>query len=305
MGLHCFVAMPFGIKEGIDFNGVYADLIKPALEGAGFEVFRADEETRAGEIRKDMFQELLLADLVVADLSIDNPNVWYELGVRHALRARGVIQILTGRERIPFDIATDRALRYRTTEATADAPSVPDPKFVEEDKKKLATFAIDTIKSWHGAKASPVYDLIPALQEQSWKELKVKEADGLEFWDRYKQWMGRIETARRQSRAGDVMVLSGETPTWVMRLEAKRMSGKALTKLQRYRLALEAYDEALEIDPKDLESRRQRGMLLGRIGRREEARTWVQNLQEEFPDDVETSALMGRIQKEVWITRWR
>lgn len=305
MGLHCFVAMPFGIKDGIDFNRVYSDLIKPALEGAGFEVFRADEEMRAGEIRKDMFQELLLADLVVADLSIDNPNVWYELGVRHALRARGVIQIFTRRERVPFDVSTDRALNYRVTAAAPDAPSVPDPNFIEDDKKKLALFAAETIKSWHGAKASPVYDLIPALQEQSWKELRVKETDTLEFWHRYKQWIGRIETARRQSRAGDVMVLSGETPTWVMRLEAKRMSGKALTKLQRYRLALEAYEEALEIDPKDLESRRQRGMLLGRIGRREEARTWVQQLWDEHPDDVDISALMGRIQKEDWITRWR
>ena len=82
MAHHAFVAMPFGIKEDIDFNAVFRDLIKPALEGAGFEVFRADEEMRAGNIRTDMFQELLLADLVVADLSIDNPNVWYELGVR-------------------------------------------------------------------------------------------------------------------------------------------------------------------------------------------------------------------------------
>jgi hypothetical protein len=68
------------------------------LESAGFDVFRADEELRAGDIRTDMFQELLLADLVVAELSIDNPNVWYELGVRHALRARGVIQLQGTRE---------------------------------------------------------------------------------------------------------------------------------------------------------------------------------------------------------------
>ena len=59
MAYHAFVAMPFGIKEQIDFNRVYGDLIKPALEGAGFEVFRADEEMRAGDIRTDMFQELL------------------------------------------------------------------------------------------------------------------------------------------------------------------------------------------------------------------------------------------------------
>ena len=77
MPLHVFVAMPFGIKDGVDFNRVYAELIRPAIEGEGLVVFRADEEQRAGDIRTDMFQELLLADVVIADLSVDNPNVWY------------------------------------------------------------------------------------------------------------------------------------------------------------------------------------------------------------------------------------
>ncbi len=44
MALHAFVVMPFDEKEGIDFNKVYSDYIKPALEGAGFEVFRVDKE---------------------------------------------------------------------------------------------------------------------------------------------------------------------------------------------------------------------------------------------------------------------
>ena len=94
MALHVFVAMPYGRKQDIDFDAVYADYLKPALDGAGFEVFRADEEERAGDIKTDMFQELLLADLVVVDLTLDNPNVWYELGVRHALRARGVLLVI-------------------------------------------------------------------------------------------------------------------------------------------------------------------------------------------------------------------
>ena len=70
---HAFVAMPFGSKPGsdgqlIDFNRVYTEYIQPALEIAGMEVFRADQEQRAGDIITDMFQELLIADLVVADL---------------------------------------------------------------------------------------------------------------------------------------------------------------------------------------------------------------------------------------------
>src|SRR5256885_8674014 len=106
---HAFIAMPFGTKPGsdgqpIDFNRIFDELLKPALVEAGFEVFRADQEQRAGDIRFDMFQELLVADLVVADLTLDNPNVWYELGVRHALRARGVMLVQGPRLMQPFDL---------------------------------------------------------------------------------------------------------------------------------------------------------------------------------------------------------
>ena len=68
-----FVVSPFGLKPGlngtpIDFNSVFSELIEPALLDAGLEAFRADLEQRAGSIHSDMFQELLLADLVVADI---------------------------------------------------------------------------------------------------------------------------------------------------------------------------------------------------------------------------------------------
>src|SRR5215203_7326622 len=128
INMHIFVAMPYHTKEGIDFDRVYNELIKPALEDEGFEVFRADEEVRAGEIRTDMFQELLLADVVIADLSVDNPNVWYELGVRHALRARGVISIACRQGPMPFDVYTDRKVRYHMKDGA------PDAAFLEQDK---------------------------------------------------------------------------------------------------------------------------------------------------------------------------
>jgi hypothetical protein len=114
---HAFVAMPFGIKSGadgqpIDFNRVYREFIAPALDSAGLESLRADEGIRAGDIRTDMFQELLVADLVLADLSIDNPNVWYELGVRHALHARGVVIVSGGQTPTAFDLYADRKLLW-------------------------------------------------------------------------------------------------------------------------------------------------------------------------------------------------
>ena len=144
MKLHAFVAMPFGTKQGTDFNDIYNDYIRPGLEQAGFEVVRADEELRSGDIRVDMFQELLLADLVVVDLSIDNPNVWYELGVRHALRPRGVVQIQSQREYMP--------LMFMSTErcTTICGTVTSDPDRLDEDRKMLATVASETVHSWRG-----------------------------------------------------------------------------------------------------------------------------------------------------------
>jgi hypothetical protein len=92
---HAFIAMPFGKKPGlegtpIDFNAIYKDLLKPAIEAAGLTVYWTEEEQSADNIKTDRLQELLIADLVVADLTLDDPNVWYELGLRHALRASGI-----------------------------------------------------------------------------------------------------------------------------------------------------------------------------------------------------------------------
>ena len=80
MTAHAFIAMSFGAMPGvngqlIDFNRIYVELLKPALEVIGCEVFRADDEQRAGDIRTDIFKELLVADLVLADITLDNPNV--------------------------------------------------------------------------------------------------------------------------------------------------------------------------------------------------------------------------------------
>jgi hypothetical protein len=212
--MHVFVAMPYNVKEGIDFNKVYTDLIKPALEEEGFEVFRADEELRAGEIRTDMFQELLLADLVVVDLSIDNSNVWYELGIRHSLRARGVVQIKSKREYMPFDVYTDRTLSYHIK------GGLPDPEFLHEDRAALQAMCRETIASWHGLKISPVYHLLPFLQEPNWKKLQVGIT--AEFWEKQGAWESKINIARKKQRPGDILVLADEAPIQALRLEAYR-----------------------------------------------------------------------------------
>src|SRR5689334_7444543 len=95
----CFVLMPFSKKadptggDPIDFDRIYDEAILPGIEDAGLEAIRADEERTGGIIHKAMFERLLLCDYAVADLTCANANVFYELGVRHAVRPATTLAI--------------------------------------------------------------------------------------------------------------------------------------------------------------------------------------------------------------------
>ena len=107
-----FIVRPFNVKEGVNFEAVDALLIQPALKAAGEEGATTTNIAHAGNIREDMFRLLVTADLVIADVSIHNANVFYELGVRHGLRPRGTLLIRAAVQEYPFDLQTDRFLLY-------------------------------------------------------------------------------------------------------------------------------------------------------------------------------------------------
>jgi hypothetical protein len=114
----CFVAMPFGTKTDVagpvSFDAVYRQIIEPAIEAAGLESLRADEEVTGGLIHKPMYERLILCRFAVADLTTANANVFYELGIRHAARPGSTVLIYAeGRGQLPFDVAPLRALPYR------------------------------------------------------------------------------------------------------------------------------------------------------------------------------------------------
>jgi hypothetical protein len=97
-----FVAMPFRVKPTglaadkgpaqIDFDALWHKAIYPAMEVLGYMPVRADNQT-GSVIIKDMLEQLVFADLVLADITIPNGNVYYEAGVRHAARESGCILI--------------------------------------------------------------------------------------------------------------------------------------------------------------------------------------------------------------------
>ena len=124
----CFVIMPFGKKTAnnpywhasdtigtkVDFDKVYDEIIEPAIDGLDIECMRCDKIAKSGSIHKKMIKGIAEAHVAIVDLSTINPNVFYELGVRHALR-RGVTVLLRckGLEKsIPFNIGGMTVIDY-------------------------------------------------------------------------------------------------------------------------------------------------------------------------------------------------
>lgn len=300
---HAFVIMPFGKKKGgdgslYDFNAIYIHLIKPALEAAGFEAFRADEETASGDILTDMFQELLLADLCIADMSIDNANVFYELGIRHALRKRGIVHIQAGRAYMPFDVFNVRTIPYHIT-----SEGVPDPAFLEKDKAAITRTTLDTWASDRDSVHSPIFNLLDGLSEPDRRALRTPLATG--FWREYDEWKQRVTVAQRQKRIGDILLLTEEIQNPLIREEAISEAGQALKNMGRHELALTQYRKGLEVNPRNLEFRREEAFNLNRIGRSDEAIVRIENLLADTPGDSEVIAYLGRIYKEMWYDSWR
>lgn len=96
----------------LDLDMTYKNLIQPAVEQVGYQCIRADEIQDSGIIDKSMYALLMKADLVIADISTFNPNVIYELGIRHAVKPYATIILKESRGNIPFDLDHTRIFKY-------------------------------------------------------------------------------------------------------------------------------------------------------------------------------------------------
>ena len=156
----CFVDMPFGqkpdLKSGVvvDFDQIYNKAIKPAIEECGLEALRGDEERTGGIIHGAMFARLLLAEFVVADLTLANPNVFYELGIRHASKPFTTVPIFANVSALPFDVALVRAVGYHLTKGKLTKAGA------QKLKSQLSKRLSDAI-SGATTHDSPLFQLIP------------------------------------------------------------------------------------------------------------------------------------------------
>lgn len=145
----CFIITPIGNSNSAIYrhiNGVIRSVIRPCLEKAGFTKIKAAHEiNELGSINTQVITSILDADLVVANLTGTNPNVMYELCLRHAI-AKPVIHICEAGTDLPFDIKDSRTIFYRN-----------DMLGVDELKEALETMLreIDYTKDY---KDNPIYN---------------------------------------------------------------------------------------------------------------------------------------------------
>jgi tetratricopeptide (TPR) repeat protein len=290
----CFVIMPFGRKadstgRAVDFDRIYGDIIAPAVEAAGLAGIRADEEKGAGFIHKLMYERILLSEFAIADLTILNANVYYELGIRHAARPETTVLTMALGSPLPFDVGPLRALPY-----ALGADGVPD-----NAATALAALTQRLIECrQHRGLDSPLFQLLEGYQAAPIdrlrtdvfrgqvayaQDLKKRLADardsGLAALDKLRDDLGDIDTIE----AGVAVDLL--------------LSYRALSQWERMIELCAKFDPALA---RTALVREQRALALNRIGRDREAEEILNQLIAERGPSSESCALLGRIHKDRW-----
>ncbi len=162
----CFVVQGFGKKTDytngrvLDLDASY-EVIKEAVEQSGMECVRADEIIHTGTIDVPMYERLLNADVVIADLSTYNVNAAFELGVRYALKPYTTIVLAEEQFKNPFDLGHVVIRRYN--HLGADGLSYKEAKRLIGELKKVIQVILNQPKT-----DSPVYTFLPQLQPPEW-----------------------------------------------------------------------------------------------------------------------------------------
>ncbi|MGH9874769.1 MAG: tetratricopeptide repeat-containing protein [Pyrinomonadaceae bacterium] len=320
---HVFVVMPFGLKEAqaaipagngaeaqaaitISFDEVYELLIAPALTKAGCIPFRADQEPGAGDIRTDMYFELVTADVILADISILNANVFYELGVRHGVAPRGVLMIHGGWSKRPFDVAPDRTTSDYNGKLFVIKKEERDEAWqqrLDAEGEKLAKALRAALDVDDQKIGSPVYKELVGLKPADWSDIKTATAKY--FGEVFADWKDRVELAELNGRAGDILTLAGDAPTRFHRGKLLWQAAAALFNIERFNAAKSVLEELLALEPKNPKAQPQLGLVLSRLGMINEAKVHMQGVANEYAGDPEAQGILGRVYKDLWRLEWK
>jgi hypothetical protein len=292
----CFVLMPFGRKSDAagrvtDFDAVYHQIIAPAVEEAGLDPIRADEEKIGGAIHKPMFERLMLCNYAVADITGANPNVYYELGIRHAMRPRSTVILFAAGTIMPFDIALLRGIPYQTDDK--GMPSNP------------AACVAAIAKQLSEAKENPHDDspLFQLLDYMPRTEVDHTKTDT--FRDRFnysKQHKARLADALRQGPDAVKATVADSAFKNLHDVETGVIVDMFLTlrDVKAHPEMIELFDRMPEPLRRARIVREQYAFALNREGRAQEAIEVLKAVIAEFGPSSETNGILGRVYKDQW-----
>ena len=268
--------MGFGTKTDFqqqktyDLDKSYRIIIKKAVEESGLECIRADDVVHAGIIDKPMYELLLGADVVVADLSTSNANAIYELGVRHALRPHTTIVIAEKNFKFPFDIGH---LLIRPYTHLGEGIDAEEAEAAREALKKA-------LKELTEKKEvdSPVYTFLQTLREPTLGAGKEVQS-----------------IAAAAAPAGEE-----ETVSLLMKMcrQARAASNWAGAKMALEQLRIKLPGEPFIVQQLALAT--YKGKSPDARTALQEARTILEELQPRSTNDPETIGIWGAIHKRLW-----
>jgi hypothetical protein len=288
--MRAFIVRPFGKKTDlknreIDFDKVANELIAPALQAVGASGRETLDIVQSGNIRVDMFRRLLTADVVVADLSIHNANVFYEIGIRHALRSHGTLMLRCDADAFPFDLQTDRYLTYDRENPAASVPALT---------RSLQAIKAQIAKDY-SAKDSPVFASLPNLTEPDPSLFNPVPQDFGE----------EVARALQNGWAGDLALISHEVKGLEWENRAWRTVGNAQFDLGAFSGARTTWENIRKLEPEDLEANIKLGTIYERLNdlvkSTEALNRALSNKAIEHGDRAEAYSLLARNFK----TRWR
>ncbi len=269
--------MPFGIKSldgtQMDFDKVYETIIKPISKLKKWQVYRIDEVVKTGVISNHYLQELFEADIVLAEVSSQNANVFYELGIRQTISSKGTILIAKKGSQIPFDLTGQRIIFYDNTASGI--------KKIKQDIIKILNDA--------EYQTSPVNDFFTSYRKTLLSKNTVNEQE-LEFKHQFSL----------ADSLGEYILI------WQWVQDSKNINEYQLLDLsrefvnrQRWNLAEEVLLKSFKLNPKSTITLKELGWIISKKGNDyyEEALNYLYSALELDPKNSEVLGIIGGIFK--------
>ncbi len=295
----CFILMPFGRKphgsgRTVDFDAVYDQILAPAVTAAGMEVIRADQEQVGGTIHKPMYERLMLSDFALADVTGANPNVYYELGIRHALRPRSTVMVFAEGTNLPFDVASQRGTPYHMD----DSGGLTD---VAGDVQRISERLRSSLEDEHDD--SPLFQLIDGMPRNEVDHIKTDVfRDRVAIAQDYKK---RLVEARSQGLEAVRAVAADPNLNELRNVEAGitvdlMLSFRAVGNAEGCEEMISLYERMPPELKKARMIREQLGFALNRVGRHKDAEMVLSEVIKDYGASSETNGLLGRVYKDQW-----